>query len=99
MQTLERKISDKVRCELENVEATVEIRVHAANFFAKDVFVILRVELEMKSANVSLARTLNRGVLDSNQMVSAGNIFGLHSTGSIKFNLNTNLDENWWDNR
>ena len=53
MQKLERSIFDRVRSEVGNAVSTVKARVHGTILAAMDSLVIPRVELAMKSVNVS----------------------------------------------
>ena len=65
--TLELNIVSKVRSEVENVMTSVETRVQDAVLIAIEVLVIPRVELAVKSANMSSERSVDGNVLEPDQ--------------------------------
>ena len=67
LQTLEKNISDKVRCELDSIVVTVETRVHDAILSAMDNLGNPSVELAIRSANVSSIRNFGGVELDRDQ--------------------------------
>ena len=64
MHTLEIKIFNKVRCEVEIVMSSAETRVQDVVLAAIESSVITRVELRMKSVNASSGRGVDSVVLD-----------------------------------
>ena len=53
MQSIERSITDRVCCEVDNMVVTVDTRVHDAILASMDCLIISRVDLAMKSVDVS----------------------------------------------
>ena len=90
-QTLDRRFSDKVCCEKDDVVALVEIKVQDANVIEMDNLVIPRMELAIVSAFSSLLRNSNRAVFDPDDRVFSGNTEGLHINASSILKSNTNL--------
>ena len=76
MQTLERTYPDRVRCEMDNAVAMVETKVHNTCLAAMDSLVLSRVELAIKSVNVSSVRDPGGAVLNPDQGDFLGNIEG-----------------------
>ena len=57
LQSLKRSITDRVRCELDNLGGTDETRVYDVDFTAMDSLVTLKVELVIRN---QLRRPLDR---------------------------------------
>ena len=64
MQTLEKSITNKVRCEVESSVTTVETTVHTAIVSGMDNLVIPRMEIAMRLADFSSTRNPSSVVLD-----------------------------------
>ena len=86
VQTLEKIISSKVRCEVYIVVAMVENRVQRESLFLMDNLIISMVKVAIRSANPSSARNPSSFVLDRDQKNFLGNTDDLHMTVSNKFN-------------
>ena len=78
MQTLEKNMCDKVRCEVDNVSAAVKSRGDEAILSAMDSSVVLKFQLAMRSGNASAAPNANRVLLDPGQGNFSKNADGLH---------------------
>ena len=92
MHTLEENFVSKVRSEVDNGMTTVETRIQDAVFTAIENLVVPRVELAMKSANVSSGRSVDGNVLEPDQRDFSGNIKGLQVTASSRINFRTELN-------
>ena len=88
MQKLEKNISEKVRCEVHNVVAALEIRVHDAILSGTDNPVIPGVEFAIGPANANPSSV----VLNPDQRAFSVNTDDLHVTAPSRFNSNTNLE-------
>ena len=90
MNTLKKIFANKVRCEVNSVVTTVEIRVQVLT--AKGSLVITRVELAMESVNASSGQCVDGVVLDPDQRVSSGIVEGLQMTASTRINFHTEIN-------
>ena len=84
MQTLEKIISDKVSCEVENA-ATLEARVHDAILSAIDNLVDPKMKLAMRSTDVSATSIPSNVVWDPDRTDFQGDINGPQIT-ACRFN-------------
>ena len=80
IKTLDRDTADRVRSEEGNAMLAVGTRVHDAMLAAMDSLVMHRLELAMRSANVSSGRDTRIVVLDPDQRDFSGNSEGLQMT-------------------
>ena len=71
---------------------TIETRVQDAVLTAIENVVIPRVELAMKSANVSSGRSVDGDVLEADRRNFSGNIEGLQMTAASRINSGTDLN-------
>ena len=93
MQLLEISISNKVTCEVELAQATVEHRVNDAFLFAMDKLGIPELELAMRSVCVnSTLNPISSEVLDSDQRGFSAYTNGQQMITSSRYNSDTNLD-------
>ena len=67
MQSLERRVLDMVRGEVNNAVATVESSIYKTTMAAKDGSVLVCVELTIKSSNVSSGRGCGGIVFERDQ--------------------------------
>ena len=80
-------------CEVDNIVATIETRVHGGILFAMDFSVTTKVELVVRSVNASSTRNSSSVVLDSVSEDFSGKTDGLQMTVSSRYNSNIKLDE------
>ena len=92
MQTLERTLTDKVCNEVNNAVATFKARVYDAILAEMHSLVILRVELVLKSINVSSERDPGSAVLNRDQRDFSENADGFLITASCRLDSNTDLN-------
>ena len=92
MHTLEENIVSKVRSQVDNVMTTVKTTVQDAVLTAIENIVIPRVDLVMKSANASSARSDDGNVLEPDQKDFLGSIEVLQMTASGRIHSRTDLN-------
>ena len=92
MHIFEENIVSKVRSEVDCVMTKVENRVQDEVLTVIEILVIPRVELAMKSANVSSGRSVDGNVLELDQRDFLGYIEGLQMTPSSRINSRTGLN-------
>ena len=78
--TLEDIVFNKIRCESNNVIASVEKRVQGSALTEIENLVIPRVELAVRSVNVSTGCGMDNAVLDPDQRDSSGTVESLQMT-------------------
>ena len=91
--TLGKSILSEVLNEVAKVMTTVDIRVQAEIFTAVEGYVILRVELEMKSVNASNRQDTESVVPDPDQRDFSGFMEGLQITTSSSIISNSKLNK------
>ena len=92
MHTLEENFVSKVRSVVDNVMTSVETIVEDAVLTAREILLVPRVELAMKSANALSVRSVDGNVLEPDQKDFMGNIECLQVTASSRKNSHTNLN-------
>ena len=92
METLKKGIFDRMRCEVENVFATIETRVHYSILSAMDNSILLIMELAMMSVDASSSNYLDSAVLDPDQGDFLEITNGLKQTASSRFNSSMDLN-------